>query len=496
MFFSCLRFNLRSFSPLFFRKNEFGIFALPCLFPLVGMALILLQTAAGCSDPDSPNIPISHRKLTAAQREKAASHVLEALPDEGVTFPADVALANGAIRYLGTSLRTGENFSTLRLDHRSDSSEVSKQLENSQNSNVVLQTTEAAKALKLSESAILKVTLRRGEKVQFVHYFSRVGELDEAEVGDWKIFVHASPLQTPKKNVFNADHHPVEGLLPLKKWPKGKVIEDVHQVTIPEFSPESLSLWIGFFQLNKRMAVVGTRGQDGQNRLAAGQISVEGSVHPLPTYQIHRRRGAIVLDGKLDDEGWKGVASTGNFGRSLDGKTPHSRTEAWMTWDDEAIYVAFDMDDRDIWGTYRHRDDAIYNEEVVEVFLDANGDGKTYHELELSPHRVVFDAYFPTRRRGMDKSWDSQMESGVSIRGTLDDGSDRDHGWTVELKIPVKNLVDLPRWPPESGDKWRFNLYRLDWHSGRKKNEGQAFSPLFMGDFHHLPRFGFLEFQP
>jgi len=39
-----------------------------------------------------------------------------------------------------------------------------------------------------------------------------------------------------------------------------------------------------------------------------------------------------------------------------------------------------------------------------------------------------------------------------------------------------------------------FNLYRLE-HIERRQVEGQAFSPLFMGDFHNLPRFGWLVFE-
>jgi hypothetical protein len=52
----------------------------------------------------------------------------------------------------------------------------------------------------------------------------------------------------------------------------------------------------------------------------------------------------------------------------------------------------------------------------------------------------------------------------------------------------------VPHVPPQPGDKWRFNLYRLE-HHGRKQVEGQAFSPLFIGDFHALPRFAWLVFQ-
>jgi hypothetical protein len=67
-------------------------------------------------------------------------------------------------------------------------------------------------------------------------------------------------------------------------------------------------------------------------------------------------------------------------------------------------------------------------------------------------------------------------------------------GWSVELRIPLARLAQVPHLPPKPGDRWRFNLYRLE-HLGRKQVEGQSFSPLFQGDFHNLPRFGWLVFD-
>ncbi|HEY1907109.1 MAG TPA: carbohydrate-binding family 9-like protein, partial [Myxococcaceae bacterium] len=125
---------------------------------------------------------------------------------------------------------------------------------------------------------------------------------------------------------------------------------------------------------------------------------------------------------------------------------------------------------------------------------DADADGKTYNEIEVSPHNVVFDAYFPARRQGMDLSWDSGLQSAVKVNGTIDDPSDRDQGWTVEMRIPFARLSSVPHVPPRPGDRWRFNLYRLDLPD-RKRAQGQAFSPLFVGDFHAVDRFAWLVFE-
>jgi hypothetical protein len=198
------------------------------------------------------------------------------------------------------------------------------------------------------------------------------------------------------------------------------------------------------------------------------------------------------IDGLLDEAAWKS-ASPVELVQSFDGRRAQRRTIARLVRDDEALYVAFECEDPDVWGTFENRDDPLYGEEVVELFLDADGDGRTYHELEVSPRNTIFDAYFPRRREGMELGFDARASSAVQVRGTLDDRSDQDRGWSVELRIPFAALTHLPRTPPGAGDRWRFNLYRLEQLSPGHI-EGQAFSPLGVRDFHHLTRFGWLDF--
>lgn len=332
--------------------------------------------------------------------------------------------------------------------------------------------------------------LRRGDRVRLAHYFEVLEPLE----GSWKIFVHLAPERS-KKNLVNADHFPVLGLWPTHRWKKGDVIEDVHALEIPDGAPDRLVGWLGLYRFERRLKVDARPDHDGRNRIRAFDIAVEGAPRDLPVYRARRRQGPIAIDGKLDDAGWQGIPSTGPFRRSIDGRRPRFSTEARLTWDDAALYVAFEVEDPDVWATHAEKDAPIYGEEVVEIFIDANGDGRTYNELELSPRGVQFDAYFPERRRGMDLGWESGMTSAALVRGTLNDARDRDAGWTAEMRIPVDRLAEVPRWPPMPGDRWRFNLYRLEWHSERKKSEGSAFSPPLVGDFHHLPRFGWLEFE-
>lgn len=422
----------------------------PLLAPCLIAAALALPPALSCTDSASPNLP-APRTLDAQQTAKVSPHLLKTMP-EAVTFPADVPMGGGNIHYLGTDVLTGKGLDVKALPGK-------------------------------------PVEVRRGEKVRLRHYF----RADSKVEGSWKLFIHGAD-EAARRNVINADHNPVYGLWPTSRWEPGTVVEDVHDVRIPETAPDTLTGWLGLYRLDTRMKVDDPKHHDGKNRIRAFGLSVTGEAAPLPSYKAARRTGAITIDGTLDDPGWKGVKTTGAFVKSMSGKKAKYKTTAKLVWDDENLYAAFSSEDPDVWGSFEKRDDPIYQQEVVEIFIDADGDGKTYNELELSPKGVIFDAYFPERRKRMNLAWDSGIEAAAKVRGTLNDASDKDDGWDAEMRIPVANLASVPRWPPQPGDKWRFNLYRLDWHSNREKNEGQAFSPLYVGDFHHLPRFGWLEF--
>jgi len=332
-----------------------------------------------------------------------------------------------------------------------------------------------------------KVTPERaapGEQVRLSHYF----QAQRPPPKGYSFFVHVVEDSSGGMLV-NADHEVQDGAAPLASWPVGKVIEDVHSVPMPSVPARVV---LGFWRGEERLAVDDARAHDGAQRMLGPKLG-DGAVAELPEYLVTRAAKAPTIDGVLDEAAWKGARAVVLRG-SFDGRPVQLRTEARLVYDDANLYVAFDVEDPDLWGTLRNRDDPIYEQEVVEVFLDANADGRTYNELQVSPHNVIFDAYFPARRQGMDRSWDSGMKTALKVRGTLDDPSDKDQGWTVEMQIPFARLAEVPHVPPQKGDRWRFNLYRLE-HPGRRAVEGQAFSPLFVGDFHALPRFAWLTFQ-
>ncbi len=204
----------------------------------------------------------------------------------------------------------------------------------------------------------------------------------------------------------------------------------------------------------------------------------------IPEATVVKARGPIAIDSRLEEPDWARAERLRDFVISTSGRRAPLDVDARMLWDEQALYVMFDVEDYDIVSTFTQRDDALYTEDVVELFLDPNGDGKDYVELEVSPNGVLFDALFPSYRKALERSkrW--------NLPGLRAAVATHDEGYRVELRVPFDGL---PGGAPNAGDTWRAHLYRIDQH-GEGEGHFTAWSAPLAPDFHVLARMGTLRF--
>jgi len=172
----------------------------------------------------------------------------------------------------------------------------------------------------------------------------------------------------------------------------------------------------------------------------------------------------------------------------------------WVTrfaaqWNAEGLFLRFDADDDAPWHTMTKRDDHLWEEEVVEIFLDPARSGRDYAELEISPANVVCDVRMisPSPDKKMDLAWN--FEGLVTGVRTNADGSGRTTGWTATAFIPWPAFRSLPSTaavslPPKDGDAWRFNVFRIKRPRGPKEPGRDAVEAAWSkppGDSFHLP---------
>ena len=213
---------------------------------------------------------------------------------------------------------------------------------------------------------------------------------------------------------------------------------------------------------------------------------------------------SVTIDGVLDEPAWAHAAKTRAFvevGTGVANPASPVQGGARMAWDARFLYLGVTVVDRDVRGGFPADaiDPHLWERDTIELMVDPDGDGdnRDYYEIQVSPQNLVFDSRFDdynAPRGGPDgpfghQEWASGLTSAVRIEGTLDDASDRDRGYVVELQIPWKAFDKAARTPPEPGDQWRMNVYAM------QDNGGVAWSPILgKGNFHKAERFGRVTF--
>ena len=134
-------------------------------------------------------------------------------------------------------------------------------------------------------------------------------------------------------------------------------------------------------------------------------------------------------------------------------------------WNDAGFFARWDVTDASPWHTMTRRDDTIWKEEVVEIFLDPGATVREYLELEVSPANVVVDLWVEPAAKKYDKAWDiAGLETRVVPRS--DPATRKATGWTATAFVPWAALrAKAPAGvalPPKPGDRWRFNVYRIE----------------------------------
>lgn len=218
-----------------------------------------------------------------------------------------------------------------------------------------------------------------------------------------------------------------------------------------------------------------------------------GQSHEVPAYHVLKTIVPIEVDGLLDDPPWQKAKEVGAFVNSSDGSASDLRTEAKILYDEDFIYFAFRVWDQNIWSTYSNRDEHLWTEEVVEVFIQASPADPSYIELEVNPLGTMLDIYLLDIRKPLPyKSWNSaKLKWAVDVKGTVD-GEPGDTEWTCEMALPLEDVVTAPNTPPNPGDEWRVNLYRVE---SKPEKSGIAWSPTLRQDFHVPGMFGRIVFS-
>jgi hypothetical protein len=226
--------------------------------------------------------------------------------------------------------------------------------------------------------------------------------------------------------------------------------------------------------------------------MCCGGSALRTAAQSLPVYEAAYVTSSINIDGKLDEKAWAESAPVGSFVNNRDGSPSELATETRILYDQHFLYFAFRVTDTNVWATMKRRDEHLWLEEVVEVFLQASQSTPNYIELEVNPLGTMLDIYLLDKRKPLHyESWNSEhLRWAVQVDGTID-GKENDRGWTCEIALPLEDVATAAHNPPQPGDRWRLNLYRVD---QKPRVAELAWSPTLQDDFHVPAKFGELVF--
>ncbi len=167
-------------------------------------------------------------------------------------------------------------------------------------------------------------------------------------------------------------------------------------------------------------------------RVLAADSTFVPQVHPC--LEVSRCTSSIKIDGEINEDAWKCCNKASHFTAAMPipGTRPPVETDAYLTYDDNYLYVAMiahDPNPKEIQAPLVPRD-RIFDGDFMGIILDTYGDASRAFELYVNPRGIQGDLFWSSNGNE-DGSYDMVFESEAKIT---------DSGWQMEMKIPFRSL--------------------------------------------------------
>ncbi|OGV33072.1 MAG: hypothetical protein A2020_07935 [Lentisphaerae bacterium GWF2_45_14] len=230
------------------------------------------------------------------------------------------------------------------------------------------------------------------------------------------------------------------------------------------------TFWIDAIQMEEGTELSDyARGMFENKALMTQEGNQEKVISEVPVLEPLKINEDITLNGRLDNPIWE-KAPTVTLG-TVNGAPTTQKTEAKICYSPSGIYIGIKcMDEKagSAKSKYLKRDDFVWNDPSIELFLDPNLTRNYYYHLAFNQKGTQYDSMCG------DVSWNGQWKVATS---TAPDGK----SWTAELFLPFGEL-GINR---GTGDLWGLNICRYD----AANKEACCWSPTY-GGYHTPERFG------
>jgi len=172
-------------------------------------------------------------------------------------------------------------------------------------------------------------------------------------------------------------------------------------------------------------------------------------------FEVKRAEGAIQIDGKLDDAGWRGAVhwDVPYEWQPGDNIRPPVDTEFYLAYDENYLYAAWHCADPEPQAIRAHLMDrdsinTFVQDDHVLLLIDTFNDERRAYQFRVNPLGVQADAFNAETEGVEDWSFDLIWDSAARITA---------EGWDVEIAIPFSQI----RFASGSGPQtWGFDVGR------------------------------------
>ena len=206
---------------------------------------------------------------------------------------------------------------------------------------------------------------------------------------------------------------------------------------------------------------------------------------------IHKIENKLTIDGDLSD--WK-TPFSGPFVIHNSAEKATQNTMVSLSWNEDSLYIAYNSVDSKIIGSSKKKDSPIFNtDDLVEFFIDADGDGKNYVEIGVNAFSTHYDMLLKCISPDCG-GWKTSMAFDISGHEAM--SKITNEGYTTEIRIPFSSLENIQNGnfkKPTSGTKWKGNAFRIDYGNATEYLALQPYKSLKFG-FHQPKEFTVFEF--
>ncbi len=202
------------------------------------------------------------------------------------------------------------------------------------------------------------------------------------------------------------------------------------------------------------------------------------------------------VDGRLNDKQWQ-AADILPIKYHRPG-TSNASVAVKMLWDDNYVYIGAEIKDHNLIASHTERDSKVWQDDCIEFYLDTEAGSHhqlTYFEIDITPGNTIFDTFFVNYHsypelyhKGaceMVNSLNLEINSSIRLNGTINNSSDIDSGWNLEIALPIKQLQTKgAKRKIHAGTQWRANFY---YHNVEDNREFMSWSPIGADNSAHRP---------